>query len=182
MKHLTKEELEAGLDNIRQSPKNNGVLELIVARPAEDQRIVLHEADLTLEDGVVGDNWKSKGSSSTPDGSANPEMQLNITNSRIIALLAVSKDRWSLAGDQLYVDLDLSDENLPVGSQLAIGSVVIEVTAIPHNGCKKFADRYGVEAVKFVNTAEGKRMHLRGVNAKVVQAGTINQGDLIQKV
>jgi len=176
------EELEAGLEVIRQSPKDRGVLELIVRRPQVGCREVLNEAELDLAQGLVGDNWRTRGSSSTIDGSAHSEMQLNIMNARAIALVAQEKGRWALAGDQLFVDLDLSAENLPPGTQLAIGSALVEVTAIPHNGCGKFMARFGRDAVKFVNSPVGKQLHLRGVNAKVVRPGVIRIGDAVEKM
>ncbi len=181
-KHLSPEELEAGLDLIRGSAKDGGELEMIVRRPEVDEREEITEGELSLELGLVGDNWKTRGSSRTNDGFGHPDMQLNIMNSRAIDLIAVERDRWKLAGDQLYVDLDLSDENLPIGSRLSIGEAVVEITEIPHNGCRKFADRFGIEAVKFVNSKEGKRLHLRGVNAKVVKPGTIRKGDRAKKI
>jgi hypothetical protein len=182
IRHLNMAELEAGLDEIRRSPKNEGRLEMIVRRPAVDQREVLHEGKLDLADGLLGDSWKTRGSSRTADGAAHPEMQLNLMNARVVALLAQDKERWQLAGDQLFVDLDLSEENLPPGSQLAIGEAVIEVTAQPHTGCQKFVSRFGLDAMKFVNSPLGKQLHLRGINAKVVQPGVIRAGDVIRKI
>jgi len=182
VKHLTKEELEAGLEKIKQAPKDNGMLELIVRRPDIDQREILVEGELDSELGLIGDNWKTRGSSRTNDGFGHPEMQLNIMNSRATDLVAQDRSRWQLAGDQLYVDMDLSDENLPPGTQLKIGDAVIEVTAIPHTGCKKFVSRFGLEAMKFVNSEEGKKLHLRGINAKVVKPGTVHTGDLVTKL
>lgn len=180
--HLTREELEAGLDEIRDSPKEEGVLQLIVRRPGIDQREVLREAELDLVEGLVGDTWKIRGSSRTPDGSSHPDMQLNIMSSRVIALVARSPERWKLAGDQLYIDLDLSAGNLPPGARLALGSAVIEVTDQPHTGCKKFVERFGLEAMKLVNSPLGRQLHLRGINARVVQAGMIRVGDLARKM
>jgi hypothetical protein len=182
IKHLTLEELEAGLEVIRQSPTDHGRLELIVRRPATGEREILPRGELDLVNGLVGDNWKMRGSSSTADGSAHPEMQLNLMNTRAIALIAQSKARWHLAGDQLFVDLDLSETNLPPGTRLALGSAVIEVTPVPHNGCKKFVARFGVEAMQFVNSPVGKALHLRGINAKVVQPGVIHVGDEVKKI
>ena len=181
-RHLTREELAAGLEEIRRSPQSEGVLELIVRRPAVDRREVLEEGVLDLAEGLVGDNWKTRGSSKTADGSAHPGMQLNVMNSRVAALVAQDKERWPLAGDQLYLDLDLSDDNLPPGSRLALGSAVIEVTEVPHAGCKKFVARFGLEAMKFVNSGLGKQLHLRGVNARVVKPGVIRVGDVAKKV
>lgn len=174
--------MEAGLETIRQAPKDLGVLRLIARRPGTDERQVLTEAQLDPAHGLIGDNWKTRGSRGTPDGSANPEMQLNVMNARVIELLAQDKSRWALAGDQLYVDFDLSEANVPPGTRLAIGSAVIEVTAPPHLGCKKFSARFGPDAVKFVNSPEGKQLHLRGVNAKVVQGGKVRAGDVVKKL
>jgi hypothetical protein len=182
VKHLATEELEAGLETIRQSPRDRGVLELIVRRPAVGAREVLTEGELTLQDGLVGDNWATRGSRLTADGSSHPEMQLNVMNVRVIALVAQDRARWQLAGDELLVDLDLSQENLPPGTRLAFGSALIEVTAQPHTGCQKFLQRFGLDAVRFVNSPLGKKLRLRGLNAKVVQPGVIRVGDVIRKV
>ncbi len=174
--HLSAEELEAGLETIRQSPKDNGELVMIVRRPQTNEREVLTTGELDPKFGLVGDNWCERA------GADDPDTQLNIMNARAAALVAVDLDRRQLAGDQLFIDIDLSDDNLPTGSRLSIGSSVIEVTAIPHTGCKKFAQRFGVDAVKFVNTGPGKELHLRGINARVVQAGTIQAGDVARKI
>src|SRR6266853_5548769 len=181
-KYLTMPELEAGLDDIRRAPKDEGVLELIVRRPAINDREILAEAELHLVEGLVGDSWKRRRSTSTPDGLPNPLMQLNIMNSRVTALVAQDKDRWQLAGDQLYIDLDLSEENVPAGTRLALGSALIEVTPPPHLGCQKFVARFGLDAMKFVNSPIGRQLHLRGVNAKVIQGAVIRIGDLVRKV
>ncbi len=179
--HLSIAEIEAGLELIRRSPKDAGVLELIVRRPQREQRDVLEEGTLDLRVGLVGDNWIERPSDRMPDGSAHPDMQLNVINTRFIDLVAQDKERWQLAGDQLFMDLDLSEENLSAGTRLAIGSAVIEVTDQPHTGCKKFAARFGNDAQKFVMTPVGRQMRLRGLCAKVVQPGVIRRGDVVQK-
>jgi hypothetical protein len=181
-RQLTMAELEAGLPEVRRSPKDEGVLALIVRRPQVGEREVLAQGELDLAEGLVGDNWRTRGSKSTADGSAHPEMQLNVINTRLIALVAQEEERWQLAGDQLFLDLDLSEENLPPGTQLAIGSAVIEVTPIPHTGCQKFVSRFGADAMKFVNSPIGKELRLRGLNARVVQPGIIHAGDWVKKI
>jgi hypothetical protein len=182
MAHLTREQLEAELDDIRRSPADEGTVELIVRRPAVDEREVLEEGELNPDVGLVGDTWKQRGSRRTENGEAHPEMQLNIINARLSALVAQDPDRRALAGDQLHVDLDLSDANLPPGTRLALGSAVIEVTAQPHTGCTKFRARFGADALRFVNSEVGRELHLRGINARVVSAGTVRRGDTIRKV
>jgi hypothetical protein len=182
VKHLSAEELEAGLAEIRSSPREEGRLALIVRRPRTEEREILEQAELDIALGLIGDNWQARGSSSTRDGAAHPEMQLNLMNARAIDLIAADKSRWHLAGDQLFVDLDLSGDNLPPGSRLAIGTAIIEVTAVPHTGCKKFVARFGLEAMKVVNSPLGRELNLRGINAKVVQSGTIVRGDAVRKV
>ncbi len=182
IKHLTRAELEAGLDEIRRSPKDAGVLALIVRRPQTEAREVLAEGELHPDAGLVGDSWRTRGSARTPDGAAHPDMQLNIMNARVIALVAQAQERWPLAGDQLFIDLDLSAENLPAGTRLALGTAVIEVTAQPHTGCKKFVARFGLDALKFVNSPVGRQLQLRGINAKVVQAGVIRVGSVVKKL
>jgi len=180
--HLSLKELEAGLEHIRQSPKDEGKVMLIVRRPDEDKRESVRSAELDLDQGLVGDNWKERGSRSTPDGSPIVEAQITVMNARVIDLLAQGEERWSLAGDQFYIDMDLSDENIPPGTRLALGSAVIEVSSVPHTGCNKFAARYGIDATRFVNSPEGKRLHLRGINARIMKAGTVHVGDAVRKV
>ena len=182
IKHLTMTQLEAALDEIRRAPKDEAVLRLIVRRPRVDEREVLEEAEPHPSEGLVGDSWRMRTSSRTADGSPHPDLQLNIMSVRVIALLAQDEARWQLAGDQLYLDLDLSAANLPAGTQLAIGSAVIEVTPPPHTGCRKFVSRFGLDAMKFVNSSVGRELHLRGINAKVVQPGVIRVGDVAKKL
>jgi hypothetical protein len=177
--HRTTDELEAGLDHIRQSPTEEGTLELIVRRPEVDDREIIDAGELDLTLGLVGDNWSVK---VTKYGPPDPEGQLNIMNVRSAELVAGSHDRVPLAGDQLYVDFDLSEAKLPAGSRLAIGDAVIEITEKPHKGCDKFAARFGAEALRFVNIGEGKALNLRGRNAKVVQPGTVRVGDAVKRV
>ncbi|HEX2995983.1 MAG TPA: MOSC domain-containing protein [Anaerolineales bacterium] len=181
IKHLSVTELEAGMPYIRQSPKDDGTLKMIVRRPGVDEREEIERGELDLSEGLVGDSWKAR-SKHTASETVNVDRQITIMNSRVIELIACEEKRWSLAGDQLYIDLDLSDENLPPGTRLAIGSAVLEVSNLPHTGCKKFSSRYGMDAMKFVNSPEGRQLHLRGINMRVVQSGTIRLGDRVRKV
>jgi MOSC domain-containing protein YiiM len=178
---LTIREMEAGLDLIRRSPQGTGRVEMIVRRPQIGAREVITEATLDTHVGLVGDNWLARGYRRTADGSAHPDMQLTLMNARAIALVAQTKDRWALAGDQLFVDFDLSDAHIPPGTQLRIGTALVEVTAEPHTGCRQFAARFGKDAVKFVNSPIGKHLHLRGINAKIIRSGRFCLGDTISK-
>jgi hypothetical protein len=182
VKQLTMNELEAGLEEIARSPKDTGVLEMIVRRPEVGEREILQEGELDLADGLVGDSWKRRSSRRTPDGTPHPDMQLNLMNSRVVALVSQDKSRWHLAGDQLFVDFDLSAGNVPPGTHLAIGSAVIEVTVEPHTGCSKFVERFGLDAMKFVNSNERQDLNLRGINARVVRPGVLRVGDTITKL
>ncbi len=171
--HLSKAELEAGVEIIRQSPKDKGQLQLIVIRPEGEKRIVLQECELSPVGGAHGDNWESRGTTL--------KAQVTLMNSRAAALMAQSPDRWQLAGDQLYVDFDLSDDNLKPGDHLKVGAAILEVSDKPHTGCAKFSARFGVEAHRFVNSEMGKFLHLRGINATVVQSGVVMVGDVVTK-
>ena len=180
--HLTIDELDAGLDHIRQSPADSGPLRMIVRRPAVGRREVMAEGKLDVDVGLVGDGWKDRGSGRTADGGPNPAAQVTIMNSRALALMAQSEERWRLAGDQLVIDIDMSTQNLPPGTRVSIGSAVIEVSEEPHTGCAKFADRFGRDALRFVSTPTAMRMRLRGVNTRVVRSGAIRAGDMATKL
>ena len=182
VRHLTASELESGLDDVVRSPRDGGVLEMIVRRPKVGEREILDEGQLDLVEGLVGDSWKIRSSKRTADGTPHPDMQLNLINARLVALVSQDKGRWHLAGDQLYVDLDLSASNLPPGTRLSIGSAVIEVTAEPHLGCSKFVERFGLEAMKFVNDQSRRDLNLRGINARVVESGAVRVGDTVSKL
>ena len=181
MRHPTTDELNAGNPDVAASPDDGGTLEMIVRRPEEDGREVLESGELVVGEGLAGDNYVARGNPRTPDGLAHPEAQLTLMNARSVDLCAAGdRSRWPLAGDQLFVDFDLSPDNLPTGTRLAIGSAVVEVTAKPHNGCGKFRERYGVDAARWVNSRDDLR--LRGINAAVVRSGTVSTGDSIKKL
>jgi hypothetical protein len=181
LQHFDLATLEAGLDQIRASPKDAGCVELICRRPHTEQREVIDEAVLDTGEGLVGDNWLMRGSKSTADGSAHPDMQLTLMNVRSATLIAGAPERRQLAGDQFFVDLDLSVENIPPGSRLKLGDATVEITEIPHRGCGKFSERFGVDALKFVNSEVGRELNLRGVNAKIIDGGVVRRGDAIFK-
>lgn len=181
IQHLSASELKAGLPLILNSPKDKGVLEMIVRRPERGSREVLSIGRLEVAEGLTGDSWIHRSSSHTVDHKPDTNRQLTIMNSRVIQLLSQDKNRWILAGDQLFIDLDLSRENLAPGTRLTIGDAMIEVTDAPHTGCHKFVDNFGADAAKFVNVTSKGNLRLRGIYAKVVKSGTIQTGDLIEK-
>ncbi len=180
--HLTMAELKDGLPEILRSPEDNGVLQGIVIRPAHGERRELESSEISLDRGVHGDHWAEGCWMSTEDGRPHPDVQICIMNARCIALIAQDRANWAPAGDNLFIDMDLSPGNLPPGQQLAIGSAVIEVTDTPHNGCASFIERYGRDACVFVNTGDGKRNRLRGIYARVVKDGRVSVGDGVAKV
>ncbi len=177
----TREEMESCLGEIRQSPRELGKIEMIVRRPQPGEREVVTSGTLDDKLGLLGDNWLERGSRDMPDGLADPSAQLTLMNARAIAAIAHARDCWALAGDQLFVDFDLSESNVPPGTRLQVGAALIEVSAAPHNGCKLFARRFGVDAVKFVNSPVGKQLHLRGINARIVRSGEVRVGDSVTK-
>jgi MOSC domain-containing protein YiiM len=180
--HLDKAALEQGLVHVRASPKSTGTLDLIVRRPSVDKRETLEAGELDPREGLVGDNWRVLPSRHTHDGSAHPGRQLTLMNSRLAALVAQDPDRWALAGDQLYVDFDLSESNLPPGTRLSIGEAEIEMTDQLHTGCAKFVSRFGLDAMKFVNSPVGRSLRLRGAYARVTRPGAIRRGAIVRKL
>jgi len=181
MEHLSRESLEAGLDHIRAAPRDSGPLVLVVRRPAVGVRELPAEAMLDGETGLEGDNWVTRGSKETPDRLAHPHKQITVMNARVTELVACGTERMPLAGDQLYVDLDISIDNLPPGSLLAVGDAVLEVSEEPHLGCAKFVERFGEEAMRFVNSRLGRQLRLRGMNTSVLQPGIVRLGDVATK-
>jgi hypothetical protein len=181
VEHLSRERLMAGLGRVRGSPHDGGRVVLVVRRPAVGGRELPDQVLLDQVAGVAGDNWLARGNASTRDGSADPQRQVTVMNARVAELVAGGTDRMQLAGDQLYVDLDLSVDNLPAGSLLAVGQAVLQVSDVPHLGCAKFVERFGAEAMRFVNSRLGRQLRLRGMNTRVVVPGTVRLGDPAEK-
>ena len=179
MDHVPLPTLAAGLDQIRASPTDDGRIALIIRRPAPAEREELEHGTLDPVEGLLGDSWKARGSRHRTDGSADPAMQLTLMNVRVAALVAGRPERRALAGDQLYVDLDLSYANIPPGTRLRVGTAVVEITDAPHRGCGKFVKRFGIDAQRFVNSPQGRELNLRGVNARVLVRGRVCAGDSI---
>ena len=175
-------ELELQLERIKRSPSERGSLVLIVRRPAVDAREVIEEAELDDRSGLVGDSWLARAEVSTPDGSIGRETQITMANVRSIEAVAGDSTRVPLAGDQLFVDFDLSEQNVPPGTLLEVGSALLEVSSVPHRGCGKFSSRFGVDALKFVNSASGRALNLRGINTRVVRGGVVRGGDAVVKL
>ena len=182
MKQFRTEELLEKMEGILQSPMDRGIVRMIIRRPGQGKRESLEIGELTTSEGLVGDNWNLRGSSKTEDGLSHPGMQLTLINSRVIAAIAGSRTRWSLAGDQVFVDLDLSAENLPPGTQLKLGTAVVEISNVPHTGCKKFREWFGLDALLFVGSEMGREKNFRGIYAIVVKSGQIAVGEMVQKI
>jgi MOSC domain-containing protein YiiM len=177
----TDRDLDLHLDAVRAAPADDGRVELIVRRPGIDEREILAEAVLDPAEGLVGDQWRARGNRRTPDGSADPEDQVTIISTRVLAAIEPDRARWPLAGDQLYVDLDLGEANLPAGTRLRVGEAIVEVSAKPHTGCAKFSARFGSDALRWINGPDGRRLRMRGINARVVTAGLVRTGDPVLK-
>ena len=181
-RHRSTDELEAALPHIRGAPGSTGTIHLIVRRPGEDAREVLDVAEINDAEGVAGDTWNQRSSPTSADGGPHPDAQITIMSTRAAAAVIGPVERWPLAGDQIYADLDISHETLPAGAQLRLGDAILEITAKPHRGCAKFAARFGRDALRFVNTGEGRNLRMRGVNCRVIQPGTVRAGDPITRL
>jgi MOSC domain-containing protein YiiM len=175
-------DFEPHLDSVRAAPPEGGHVELIVLRTGPGQRSVVTQAAIDVDDGVVGDSWRTRGSTSRPDGSAEPDAQVTIMSTRVLAAIEPDRSRWPLAGDQLLVDADLSVQNLPAGTRIAVGEAVLEVSGKPHTGCSQFRERFGSDALRWVNSPVGRELRMRGVNLRVISGGTVRVGDELRRI
>jgi MOSC domain-containing protein YiiM len=178
-RRFTAAELEERLPHATGAPADRGRVELLARRPVEGERELLDEAELDLAEGLVGDRWSKGRSHGRPP---NLDAQVTLMSARAAELVAGTRERWPLAGDQLYVDFDISEANLPPGTRLAVGSAVLEVSDEPHTGCKKFVRRFGMDAMLLVNSPEGRALRLRGLNTRIVEPGLVRRGDEIRKL
>jgi hypothetical protein len=170
---------DAQLPHVQAAPADEGRVELIVRRPAVDERELLEEAVLDRDVGLVGDRWAARDREKTPIYLSS---QLTVISTRVLRAIEPDPTRWPLAGDQLYVDFDLGEANLPAGSRLAVGTSVLEISETPHTGCAKFSSRFGSEALRWINSPTGRAHRMRGLNARVVEPGTVRLGDAIRKL
>jgi hypothetical protein len=175
-------DLDPAYADLRAAPRDAATVTLLVARPATDERTVVDEAVLDVERGMVGDDWQARGSWERKGDRSNLEAQLTLMSTRVLAAIEPDPSRWPLAGDQVYLDLDLSEENLPVGTRLLVGDAEVEVTSLPHTGCKKFAARFGQDALRWISTHEGRALRMRGMYVRIVTSGTVRTGDVVRKV
>ena len=169
-------DIEAALPDVRSSPAEDGTVDLIAVRPAENQRQVVEKAVLTTDSGLEGDNWLER---SSGRDEIYYETHLALMNSRFADAITPDGEGWELAGDQLYVDFDLSVDNAPPATRLKVGTATIEIAAHPHSGCAKYSKRFGREVLMTTRTDEGKRLRLRGVNARVIVPGVVRRGDSV---
>ena len=177
----TLDELNACLDTVRASPRDRGTVELMVVRPGPGERRLVEEGELDVTSGLVGDSWPVRPCKRTPDHSPDPLQQITLMSTRVIAAIC-ERERWALAGDQFFVDFDLSKEHLPAGTQLQLGEALVEITEQPHLGCAKFTERFGSDATKWVNQPLGRELRLRGVNARVLRGGIVRRGDVLLRL
>jgi hypothetical protein len=180
--HRSLAELQQGLPVILAAPKDEGVLRAIVVRPAHGERLTPGASEVSLARGVHGDHWEKGCWRTTEDGRPDPDVQICIMSARCIELIAGPIENWPPAGDNLFIDMDLTPANMPPGQRFSIGTALFEITAVPHNGCDQFIARFGRDAVLFVNTGEGKRLRLRGIYARVIRDGRIAAGDRVTKL
>ncbi|HSM34666.1 MAG TPA: MOSC domain-containing protein [Anaerolineae bacterium] len=182
MVYRTVDELEAGMAMLLGSPTEAGTLRLVVRRPGKGQREIVEVGQLDTDVGLVGDDWVNRPGSHSDKPS--PYAQVTMMNARVAELISGDPDpaAWAQCGDQLYLDLDLSEANMPAGSRVGIGEAVLEIQAEPHTGCLQFRQWWGADALRFISTDRGRQMRMRGANAIVLQSGLVRPGDIARKL
>jgi hypothetical protein len=181
MTHKTATELETGMASVMDAPANEGQVRLVVRRPGKGEREILSEGEFDLERGLVGDDWINRPGLKSDVPS--PFAQVTVMNARYAELIAGdSPGQWALAGDQLYVDFDISKTNLPPGAQLRVGEIVLEIQPEPHTGCVQFSGRFGSDALRATNDERGRQLRLRGVNATIIEPGLVRPGDIVARL
>lgn len=182
MTYQTTEQLEAGMAGVLDTPRDAGAVRLIVRRPGRGEREILEVGRFDSEVGLVGDDWVNRPGMNSDKPSA--YAQVTVMNARVAELISGDADpaAWARCGDQLYADLDLSQDNLPAGTRIAIGELVLEVQAEPHTGCVQFREWWGPEALRFISSKQGLSLRMRGANTVVVEPGEVRPGDIARKL
>ena len=170
--HLPAEQLREGLRKLPELPRDRGRLALLVRRRADGVRETPERVRLDAEEGLVGDGWSRR-------PPRKPDAQLAVM-CRPLAELIANGQPLSLFGDNLFVDLDLSAANLPEGARLQVGEAVVEMTPEPHDGCLKFKQRFGQDALRFVQDKATRSENRRGVYWRVVESGEVAVGDPVR--
>ena len=182
MTYQTTEQLEAGMAGVLDAPSAEGPVRLVVRRPGRGQREILAEGQLDTELGLVGDDWINRPGMNRDTPS--PYAQVTVMNARVAELISGDPDpaSWAQCGDQLYVDLDISEANMPPGTRIGVGAAVLEVQSEPHTGCVQFRSWWGGDALRHISTEQGQALRMRGVNTRVVQSGIVRPGDRARKL
>jgi MOSC domain-containing protein YiiM len=173
----TFEELEALWAAAPPPPRERGSVRLLCVRRAPSEHETPESVEVTVDEGLVGDRWSRRA-----DHDPDPDSQVTLMMANVAELVAAGVQPLHEAGDNILVDYDISAENLPVGSRLRIGGVVLEVSAAPHTGCSKFAGRFGTDALRWTNSPRWPERRLRGMNCRVISGGTVRLGDAVERI
>ena len=177
----TFELLSARRSWVLDAPKDNAPILTLCVRPAEGERRFVQTMQLDPERGVVGDRWLTKTWMRLSDGRPDPRIQVCIMGSRLLELVRREGADSMYPGDNVIADMDFSEANLPVGQHLQLGTAIIEVSDVFNSACSKWQQRYGADALTWINLPENKPHRLRGILARVVRAGEVHLTDSIRK-